>query len=293
MSDVVITAVHPESLGWFPDFIKGLGRQSNTNFHLVVVLDSVDLSEKEHELLNLHLSSYQLIKCSESPLNNRIRAIEASKSYGAQRIAAIDSDDIPAPNWFECMMNHLADERDRLVFCDLKPMNTRSEILGEAHFAPRFSSDQAIETTILNHGNPTGFGNTAFYASLVPTQLSIPSTRRAPDWGFFFHILKTQGNIRYAPTHILYRQHGENLAGLPGCRNPALLDTHLQTKFEHLKNFPRLNAGDQADPRLYEATIRRLKDHGFRSEYWERTKVHQLRDGLMWWEDIQVYKDML
>ena len=291
MNNAIVTVVHPQSLRWFPEFITGLREQTETNFHCIVVLDSVDLTDELETLLRQSLQSYEVLHSQRGPLLNRFVGLKASEVFGAERVACIDSDDIPGPTWVEVMMNTLDD--CELAFCDLIPVDQDSAILGSAHFQHRYKSNTSIDVEVLNRGNLTGFGNTAFRTSLLPHQPGIPTNLRAPDWAFFRRLLSDTPKFNYAPTHIYYRQYGENMAGLPGCRERGLLLSHLQTKLEHLSQFPSLDAGDQTDPKLYHATIERLGDEKFCAEYWERTKVHQLQDGLMWWEDIQVYKDML
>ena len=167
MNNAIVTVVHPQSLRWFPEFITGLREQTETNFHCIVVLDSVDLTDELETLLRQSLQSYEVLHSQRGPLLNRFVGLKASEVFGAERVACIDSDDIPGPTWVEVMMNTLDD--CELAFCDLIPVDQDSAILGSAHFQHRYNNNTGIEVEVLNRGNLAGFGNTAFRTSLLPT----------------------------------------------------------------------------------------------------------------------------
>ena len=61
MNNAVVTVVHPQSSRWFPEFITGLREQTETNFHCVVVFDSVDLTDEIETLLR---QSFKVTKSS-------------------------------------------------------------------------------------------------------------------------------------------------------------------------------------------------------------------------------------
>ena len=66
MNNAIVTVVHPQSLRWFPEFITGLREQTETNFHCIVVLDSVDRPTAE-TLLRQSLQSYEVLHSQRGP----------------------------------------------------------------------------------------------------------------------------------------------------------------------------------------------------------------------------------
>jgi len=201
------TVIHNHNIRFFKDFITSIRNQTEQNFTLVIVLDSLQEDSLEHLDID-----YILIKLKNStPALNRQHLINYIRKNDFDYCIFADGDDILDCDYIKSIGYALT--KYKIVFSDLNLLLDSNKHVIYDYYRNLVPSNVSIK--FLKNKNCLGFSNSGFKTDLIDEDIRIPHDMLAVDW-YLYSILMINYDVdaRFIPKSLInYRIHGENLAG--------------------------------------------------------------------------------
>lgn len=278
MNIAFATVIYPKALKFLPEFTASLQKQSDQNFHVLVVNDGCD--EKDIVLDGL---SYSIIPGGDSVDENKEILVDALLNQKFDWAIFGDSDDFFDSNRIQ-IIEEFSKDYD-LISNDIIPFE------GGTVYNPQFQkvlgNFREISKVFIRDKNLFGFSNTACRVDFLKNT-SIPSEIVAADWYLFSKVLQSGARACFtAKTNTYYRQWDENIIGI-NKKAIKQIKTGIKAKYFHYKNMLR------CDP-WYGSELPWLKELYYRSDskyiysYYEKLE-QQKSESFFWWENIKNYQ---
>ncbi len=231
------------------EFVHALGAQTNQNFDIISHV-SENLIPVIKQTFQIHASSileqerlkiFPLTACNPNILNAAVERFDyfcdPSNERRYDRVALLDYDDIPSPNFIETTAGTMDKSGADIVVVDFHLIGREKPYQPVPYFSQRFENGQWIDFNAILHGNCIAFSNVL----VTPAVLKMGNYKKfssfpeimygAPDWAVFLPaIAKGAKAVFTDEAHILYRQH-ENLSGI------TLTDAQAVERALRLKTF--------------------------------------------------------
>lgn len=212
----IFTVVHQGSINYFSAFLRSLVAQTNQNFDLFLVVDSIPSSFLQKivksVLFNFKVTYFEY---SGGILENRVKGLQnlLSKEDIYEAVIFADSDDILSDNYVDEVLKEI--QLYDFVFSDLVPFsNDKISKKNVGIWQKRFENSNILNIDFLKDKNVLGFGNTSVNFKVIKRIDKKYPEPLAPDWYFFKQILKSKDRIKFNDkTLVFYRQHSTNIIG--------------------------------------------------------------------------------
>lgn len=233
----VFSVVHPACVSFLNDFLKSLDNQTNSNFHLFLVIDKLPLSVVQKIVQNdFHKFKVFFFEHSGGLLENRVKGLlHLAKNYQDYKAIVFgDADDIFSDNFLEEIaydINHYD-----IVISDLIPFVTNElEYSSKPVWRNRLQEIGTLNISFLKDKNIVGFGNTSIDFKLLKRLKNQYPEPLAPDWFFFKQLFLPIDRIKFNDKVVVYyRQHSSNIAGFKLLTSDKLKHI-LRVKEDHYK----------------------------------------------------------
>ncbi|MFT4644264.1 MAG: glycosyltransferase involved in cell wall biosynthesis [Planctomycetota bacterium] len=245
-----LTTVFPSCKNYLDDFFKSLTKQTDSDFDVIVINDSLQnfifFIEKYKELNIIE------IKSNESPIQNRIKGLNYIIDNNYSNLIFGDSDDYFSENRV-CVTKKILIKND-IVVNDLVLFNKNFEIKN-IYKNIKFSKNDLV------HSNIFGLSNTAIRTKILKNLTLEPEVEIvAYDWYLFSLLVFNDFSFKISQQAIsFYRQYDSNTLGMSFEINEGSLQDLIRIKKMHLlalkKYYQRLNRS-----KLYTIFDNELKD---------------------------------
>lgn len=283
----VATTVHPASLPYLRDFLRGVAAQDDPDFDLWMTLDGVEEADVEGALRLAPGARLRTAAPGSTPASHRSELLtQLCRSYPAVVLA--DSDDRLAPA-------RVASARRALENADVQACAMELVDLDGRPMGLRFTTAPAPDwLALLTRMNVVGFGNAAYRSATLQACLPLPADAVLVDWWVATRSLALGARMVFEREPLVaYRQHPRSLARVVGPFGRDDLDRgtervlgHFRLTLEQARGYPErivsaLEAARDETERFADAVVRNAR--GAQS-YLEA--LNATRRVFRWWEWI-------
>jgi glycosyltransferase involved in cell wall biosynthesis len=272
------TVVHPQVLVFFPEFIHSLKKQTDQQFHLLIINDGCNKEDLYMEGLE-----FSIVPGGGSITENRETMLKAALEKEFDWIIFGDSDDYFDKNRI-AVVKAFAQKYD-LISNEIIPLE-RDHLLS-AQFQKALGDFSEINTVFIRDKNLFGFSNAACKLEYLKVN-KIPAEIIAVDWYLFAKAIQSGAKACFtAKTNTYYRQWQGNIIGM-NKDTVKQIKTGIKAKYFHYKNMLH------CDP-WYGGELPWLKNLYYQSDSKIFHEYYQLLEQkkenfTFWWENIKNYQ---
>jgi hypothetical protein len=213
----------------WPEFMGTIQAQSDSNFTLLVITDSVDVD------LPPRKNPITKVAAEGTPAALRKRLLAECGRLNAEGVVLLDSDDLMAADRMAKSRSALETGNGLVV----NELNFFSGPFSASNSKPWLSTilkDNFINLKTITESNCIGFSNIAFRMDRLPkTVLDIGEDVIAFDWAFATRFLLAEESASFLrDTTTYYRQHADSLAVI--ATDEATIARALEVKQRHYQD---------------------------------------------------------
>ncbi len=272
MKTVVASVLHPQSTPYWGEFFDSVAAQTDLNFELLLVRDSVPQPS-----VNFPVAVYHLDATGKTISQVRKALLQECIDIGAKIVVLADSDDKMHENRVEKSKKAIL-EGASIVFNELVffPM-AQAPV---AWLGRRCSAFVGYED--LKEGNCLGFSNSAFLLEKMPASVfNIDDQIKVFDWAFYSRFLYSGQRAQFLSEGLTwYRVHDENMALFK--LEQAKIESAIFIKIQHYKDliglipwakekyeeYEKLQKWLELDPKNWKAYIKKLNSLDQKKYMW-------------------------
>lgn len=276
MKTLVASVLHPQSSPYWEDFFESVAAQTDLEFELLLVRDSVPQPSVNFSVPVRHLNA-----TGKTISQVRKALLQECISLGAEIVILADSDD---------KMHESRVEKSKKAI-----LEGASIFFNELVFFPKAQPQAAwlgrrcgafVGYEDLKEGNCLGFSNSAFLLEKMPASVfNIDDQIKVFDWAFYSRFLYSGQRAQFLSEGLTwYRVHDENMALFK--LEKTKIESAIFIKMQHYKDliglipwakekyddYEKLQKWLQRDPENWKPYIKKLNSL-------DQTKY-------MWWEAV-------
>lgn len=291
------TVIYPcENFDTFiKDYLDSVFNQTNQNFDLLIVLDSL-----EKEVIEKYINKYNkvnkniLLKSiyNKTPIELREELIKISYKEDVDILIFSDFDETFAADRVEKIIQNIAEYS--FVFNNFIVTDNDLNVLD----VKSFYQNRNIKKELLNiedilYFNYVGFGNLAINLKAFDyMSIKFPKNIIAMDWFLASFVLINGGRGLYIEdTFVYYRQHSDSLVGINFKLNKQKLEQGLMVKKLHYQS---LILEDNIFKSCYSEILeleKYLQNNGI-DKYIKFVNTNFDTSKFCWWENIKTIKEL-
>lgn len=283
------------------DYLSSLNEQTDTDFHLLLILDDVDNLAVEPYLNSYYSADRDVTVVQTDAIYSpyELRKFMISKAYelSADGLIFSDFDETVAANRVEEVKKYIADYD--FVFNDFFVTDENLQRMSDlSFFSKRKINNVLRDWECIRDFNFVGLGSMAINLNNIDfSVIEFPEDIKALDWFLATWILLNGGvGFKLASTFVNYRQHADSYVGFNKKLDKKSLLFGLEVKKSHyeffLTNSP-LSERNKFDE-LYRSTIElesRVINTRFLDDYIREVNNDLNYDTFCWWENIKLLED--
>jgi glycosyltransferase involved in cell wall biosynthesis len=276
----LFSVIFPANVSYLKFFFDSLAAQSDQDFEVLLVVDGVEQAEALLEPFASRFS-IRILHCTGSIAAIRQQGLKWLSDQQHDYIIFADADDLLSSQRVEVCKKYLS--MHSVVVNDLIPFEDPQQIGAAGFWKDRLAHETIFGSDAISSYNFVGLGNTAIRKNVL-TFVSIPEEIKVVDWFLFYHWLQENKGIFVHTGNVLYRQHGDNLAGIrliDEARLKYIIDVKIRHYMALVKRFPELQ---QHVARLETLTLK-LSDARYRET--EIAYLNTKRINYFWWEETE------
>ena len=286
MKTVIVTVIYPQVMQFCSDFVSSVNQQSDRNFDLLIVNDSVECPEAILEHLQV---DWFLLDATGTPAQLRKFAIHHAVEKNYDIIIFADADDVMGKNRVEVVKQYLIN--NKIIFNELKLFH---DCINKAapYLSKRFIDGDIVTLQDLDNSNCMGLSNTSLKTEVIRDILNlIPDNIKVFDWLFFNRVLAVGYEAIFtSKTTTYYRQHHNNMAAPFTLTNDSIIKA-VEFKFDHFCSLRDLGPWYEKQAIAFGQLREILKEDSFIVQYCEAVRKNSSKYPL-WWEPIKLPKEL-
>lgn len=286
MKTVIVTVIYPQAMQYCSDFVSSVNQQSDRNFDLLIVNDSVECPEAILEHLQV---GWFLFDATGTPAQLRKFVIHHALEEKYDIIIFADADDVMGKNRVEVVKQYLIN--NKIIFNELKLFH---DCINKAapFLSKRFRDGDIVTLQDLDNSNCMGLSNTSLKTEVIRDILNlIPDNIKVFDWLFFNRALAAGHEAIFtSKTTTYYRQHHNNMAAPFALTNDSIIKA-VELKFDHYYALRALGSWYEKQAIAFGQLIEILREDSFIVQYCEAVRKNSPQYPL-WWEPIKLPKEL-
>lgn len=274
---LLFTVYYPGAEIFESDFFSSIVNQTNQDFNILVVNDTLSDLELEKKYKSLSIIE---IKGRSNIAENRAVGINYAICNDYSYVMLCDIDDTFSPIRIEKTIKYF--NNYDIIVNDLNIVDLKNRILFPSYFSKRLNEHSILDGDFIKNKNIFGFSNTTIRTAKLQ-KIHFPKDLRIVDW-FYFTILLNQGlSAVFIPEALTYyRQYAGNMIGLSSY-TLDVFKSQMKLKKKHYLYFKESICGyDELYARMIE--LEKLSD----TELMLRIAENEEKTPYpLWWENIK------
>lgn len=278
----IFSVLFPANLQYFRSFLSSLRKQTDQNFDLLLLVDSVD--SVEDDILEFDNQFGRNWHIERLNVTGSIAAIRQQgfrwvRSMGYDFIVFADTDDLMDPGRVATCRMLLG--KNPLVVSDIIPFGDEQAIGTRGYWQSRLKDAHTFSAADIRHYNFAGLGNTAVRTEIM-NEIQIPESITAIDWFVFYQWLQPTRGVFTHHGHVWYRQHDANTIGIKRISEDRLRRV-TATKIVHYENLVSKYPEFETELARHRQLALKLDDVNFCAEAVRSLNARHLN--YFWWEE--------